>query len=105
GDVPVIGDIDGDGKVDLAVRRGPTGRWYCLTSASGYTASAACERDWGSSSTSDVPALLDRDGDGIADIVVWRASTGTWYWLQSSTGFSAGQAQQWGITTDVPIVK
>jgi len=105
GDVPLVGDLDGDGRADLAVWRGPTGRWYCLLSAAGYSASAAFEQSWGSQSTGDVPSLEDYDGDGIADIAVWRASTGTWYWLQSTTGFSSGQAKQWGGPTDVPVVK
>jgi len=105
GDVPLVGDIEGDGKADLIVWRGPIGKWYCLTSTSGYNPSNAVERTWGSQSTGDVPSLVDRDGDGIADIAVWRASTGTWYWLKSSTGFTAGLSKQWGISTDVPIVK
>jgi len=105
GDVPLVGDLDGDSKGDLVVWRGPTGQWYCLTSTTGYNPSFAMERSWGSQSTGDVPSLVDRDGDGKADITVWRSSNGTWYWLQSTTGFSAGLAMQWGIPTDVPILK
>jgi hypothetical protein len=103
--VPLVGDLDGDGKGDLVVWRGPTGGWYGLTSTTGYNASLALERSWGSQSTGDVPSLVDRDGDGKVDITVWRSSTGTWYWLQSTTGFSAGLAVQWGISTDVPILR
>jgi hypothetical protein len=105
GDVPLVGDLDGDGKGDLVVWRGPTGEWYCLTSTTGHNGSFPLVRTWGSQSTGDVPSLADRDGDGKADITVWRVSTGTWYWLQSTTGFTSGLGMQWGIPTDVPIVK
>ena len=50
--------------------------------------------------------LRDIDGDGHADLVVWRASTGTWYWLTSSSGYNyAAQGQkQWGRQGDTPLV-
>jgi hypothetical protein len=50
----------------------------------------------------------DIDGDGKIDLIVWRAPTGTWYWLTSSSGFNYGaQGQkQWGSQTagDVPLI-
>jgi hypothetical protein len=107
GDVPMVGDIDGDGKTELIVWRAPTGTWYWLTSTTGYSASAGLQ--WGNQASGDIPLLIDLDGDGKADLTVWRASTGTWYWLKSSNGYNtaAPGSKQWGSQAqgDIPIFK
>jgi hypothetical protein len=32
------------------------------------------------------------DGDGKADLIVWRATTSEWFWLKSSAGYSRSTA-------------
>ena len=49
------------------------------------------------------------DGDRILDLTVWRAPTGTWYWLPSSAGFDprAARAKTWGSLAhgDIPMIR
>jgi len=73
------------------------GVWYILPSGTpgSYTATA-----WGA--TGDRPLSGDYNGDGKADISVWRQNSGVWYIL--SDGASGGYiAQPWGMEGDMPI--
>ena len=98
GDTPFVGDLDGDGKTELVVWRAPTGTWFWVTSASGYNYAASQSKQWGNQAAGDQPFLPDLDGDGKADLTVWRGTTGTWFWLTSASGYnSANQmSKQWG---------
>src|SRR5258708_1362148 len=101
-------DADGDHKSDLMVWRPTNGTWYWLTSSTTYNYANAGSKQWGNAGAGDVAMTGDIDGDGMSDLVVWRASTGTWYWLTSSTGFNYANAGgvQWGNQAlgDVPIL-
>ena len=44
---------------------------------------------------------------GKADLVVWRNTDATWYWLTSSSRYSAAAqvGVHWGTTGDTPIMR
>ncbi|WP_338294127.1 FG-GAP-like repeat-containing protein [Planctobacterium marinum] len=86
-----VADYDGDGKTDVAIRRGFLGTNYVLNSSDNEI-----QRIQFGSKEEDIQIEGDFDGDGIADVAVRRPSTGTWY-VKNSSGSNLGSAREDGI--------
>ena len=95
GDKPLVGDFDGDGKLDAAVFRPSTAIWYILRSSNNQV----IQTNFGAST--DIPVPADYDGDGQANIAVFRPSSGTWF--TSTNPQTNYGAIQFGANGDVPV--
>jgi hypothetical protein len=85
GDFAAPADYDGDGRIEIAVFRPSTGRWWILWSTSGFTTYTAV--DYGAEG--DMPFPADYDGDGRADVAFFRPSTGQFFALPAGLLFTA----------------
>jgi Tol biopolymer transport system component len=91
---PVVGDFDGDGKIDPALFL-PSAVWSILRSSDNQVT----ETTFGVQT--DIPVPADYDGDGRANIAVLRPSNGTWYTSQNPT--TNYGAIQFGANGDLPV--
>jgi hypothetical protein len=86
-------DYDGDGRNDLVSfsGEGTLRVWRILQTAS----NTVREVRWGQISANDQVVPADYDGDGKADIAIYRRSEGIWYIIRSSDNQT--QAEVYGL--------
>jgi uncharacterized repeat protein (TIGR03803 family) len=104
-DIPVPADYDGDGKADIVIYRPATGEWFALLSTTNYTPYGHAVLGFGTDVPADIPVPADYDGDGKADLAVYRPSIGSWILLLSSRNYQSPVTYTWGISTDIPVLK
>jgi hypothetical protein len=98
-------DFTGAGRAAFASWEPATGTWSILDRSPSTGAITTFSQRWGAGALGDVPVPGDYDGDGRADIAVWRPQDGRWYILYSTTEYGAGPVVHWGSGAhrDVPV--
>jgi hypothetical protein len=98
-DLVIPTDYTGDGRADTAISRiaGSSLQWWILNNNTGLPVPGQSPTTWGLSG--DTRAVGDYDGDGLADLAVWRAGV---YWVRNSATSSTA-VRRWGTTGDVPV--
>jgi uncharacterized protein (DUF1800 family) len=94
GDVPLLGDVNGDGNVDLIVYN--RGTWYVSTNRGGAVQLTIAH----SIASGEKPIVLDYNGDGADDFVV---VTGNAWHVKTLAGQTTSRPLPYGGSGEAPI--
>ncbi|GAP13790.1 4-amino-4-deoxy-L-arabinose transferase [Longilinea arvoryzae] len=99
GDLPVIGDVDGDDRDDLGVYNPSTGSWQFDTNLDGQ---AEIELTLQDGQTGGQALLGDWDGDGRSSPALYQDKSASWYFYDENGRLL--QSLQAGNSGDIPLV-
>lgn len=85
GDVPFVGDFDGDGIDEIAMYRGSTGEVFLKWELAGGVADSTFLYGL----PGDIPFAGDWNGDGTDTVALFRPSTSSWYIRLANTAGDA----------------
>ena len=101
GDIPLIGDWDGDGKSDIAVWRPGAQSYFYIQLSSNPNPNAFISVPWGIAT--DFPVTGDFDGDGKDDYCVRRNVNGQKVWYILPSGGGGFRAITFGLEDDIEM--
>lgn len=102
GDVPLVGDFDGDGWDEIGVFRPSDLTWYVDTTMDGQADTAFIFEGM---QATDMPLMGDWDGNGTATPGFFRPSDVSWHLRASlTTGKEDWPVFQFGLQNDLPLV-
>ena len=94
GDVPLAGDVNGDGFSDLVLYR--NGTWFADFNKNG----TVDQQYVFGGVPGDIPLLCDFNGDGTDDLVIFR--NGAWY-ISTTRATSVSLTYYFGAAGDIPV--
>jgi hypothetical protein len=98
-EVVIARHVESTTFVDASATRGQ--RYYYVVTAENSRGESGASHEVSVRAGRAAPG--DFDGDGRADMTLYRDATGQWLRLLSGTNFTQGQATLWGIPGDVPV--
>ena len=104
GDVPVIGDWNGDGRDDIGIFRPTAGIWSLDSNGNFAWEVSDKSLSWGL--PHDEPVIGDWNGDGKDDLGIFRPSSGIWS-LDSNGNVTwevSDKSLSWGLPYDEPVI-
>lgn len=105
--VSLCGDYDGDGTTDIGYWSASDETWTFLRSSDGQTLNIAIDTTrFAAKDAETIPVIGNFDGDNRADIGFFVPQTGTWYFINSLTGYDGAKPAMlsFGTTGDIPVV-
>jgi hypothetical protein len=104
GDIPVVGDWNGDGKDGIGIFRSSSGIWSLDSNENFAWEGSDVSLSWGLAG--DIPVIGDWNGDGKDEIGIFRPGSGIWS-LDSNGNYAwegSDTSLSWGLPNDKPVV-